>query len=275
MEFELILESFNKELLSLNSESEGITVLSRKCIYLCRKTLLKMRHLVVKKGFSSRAEEIHFFKVIKQPPLYNLLFYKKISYLEYNSSMRPKSKKIKYFKNELSNCNNFFLENIDFGQYREMKDTHLDKIYYTRKANLKPQLQLKSSEIYDLEFNTPKDILLAKFKTNDLVVQYIRARLDEIKHNDNYTTSLKKSLKWTGTKVDLIELIYALHATSNVQAGQSDIQSIASVFEDIFDINLGNYYRKFIEIRSRKIERTKFIDTLKSSLIQRMESADS
>lgn len=49
---------------------------------------------------------------------------------------------------------------------------------------------------------------------------------------------------------------------------------MAMACEQIFDLDLGNYYRKFLEIRARKIEPTKFLDRMKSSLLKRMQDAD-
>jgi hypothetical protein len=49
---------------------------------------------------------------------------------------------------------------------------------------------------------------------------------------------------------------------------------MAAVCEQIFNIDLGNYYHTFIEIRSRKSNSTKFIDKLKESLLKRIEESD-
>jgi len=88
----------------------------------------------------------------------------------------------------------------------------------------------------------------------------------------NYQFNSK--LFWTGNKVDLIELIYALHATGVVNSGTADIKGIASIYEQMFNIELGDFYRTFLEIRSRKINNTKFIDSLKDALIKRMDESD-
>ena len=81
-------------------------------------------------------------------------------------------------------------------------------------------------------------------------------------------------LSWTASKTDLIELIYALQASGAIKSGTAGIKEMASACESIFDLNLGNVYRTFLEIRERKIDLTKFIDRLKSALLQRMEETD-
>lgn len=69
-------------------------------------------------------------------------------------------------------------------------------------------------------------------------------------------------------------MIYALHAQGAVDNGKADIKDIAAVFEHLFNVELGDYYRTFLEIRVRKTGRTKFIDSLRNSLIKRMDEAD-
>ena len=72
----------------------------------------------------------------------------------------------------------------------------------------------------------------------------------------------------------MIELIYAIKASGSVKENTS-IREIAIACEGLFDVDLGNYYRKFIELRNRKIvERTRYIDKLKSNLLDRMNEAD-
>ena len=84
----------------------------------------------------------------------------------------------------------------------------------------------------------------------------------------------QSKLFWTGNKTDLIELIYALHSSGAVNSGTADIKEMASACEQMFNIDLGDYYRTFLEIRSRKMNQTKFIDKLKNSLENKMLDSD-
>jgi hypothetical protein len=74
--------------------------------------------------------------------------------------------------------------------------------------------------------------------------------------------------------VALIELIYALHSEGTFNNGASDLKDIAAYFEHVFNINLGQYRRTFLEIRIRKSDRTKFINSLKESLTKKMNDTD-
>ena len=82
----------------------------------------------------------------------------------------------------------------------------------------------------------------------------------------------KSLLSWTASKTALTELIYALH--SQGAFGNTDIISITKTFESTFNINLGDFYHTFMELKARKINRTKFLDSLKESLLKKMDEED-
>ena len=81
-------------------------------------------------------------------------------------------------------------------------------------------------------------------------------------------------LKWTAPKVALTELLYALNSEGVFNNGTADLKDIAEFFEYIFEIDLGQYRRTFLEIRARKSDRTKFISSLNEALLKRMDNAD-
>src|SRR5690606_10371144 len=82
------------------------------------------------------------------------------------------------------------------------------------------------------------------------------------------------ALRWTTSKVDLIELTYSLHASGVFNNGRADIKEIAEYFQVMFDVELGQYNRFFYDIRGRKINKTKFVDFLKEALLRRIKEAD-
>lgn len=42
----------------------------------------------------------------------------------------------------------------------------------------------------------------------------------------------------------------------------------------LFNVDLGDFYHTFLELKSRKMNRTKFLDSLKESLIKKMDEQD-
>ncbi len=122
----------------------------------------------------------------------------------------------------------------------------------------------------DPNFSTSHDYKAAKIIANDLIQVYLEDQL----HNTVYkekSTNLPK-LNWGGSKTALTELIYALHAQGAFD--NADIKIIAKTFESIFHIDLGDFYHTFMELKNRKVNRTKFLDSLRDALIKRMEEQE-
>lgn len=120
----------------------------------------------------------------------------------------------------------------------------------------------------DHSFSTSHDYKVAKIIANDLIQLYLEDQLN----NNSYTHQKKSNsslLSWTGNKTALTELIYALY--SQGVFGNTDIKVIAKTFESSFNISLGDFYHTFMELKSQKINRTKFLDSLRDSLIRKMD----
>ena len=128
----------------------------------------------------------------------------------------------------------------------------------------------------DNRFSTSHDYKVAKIIANEKIKTYIETEILKLeqKEKTNSNNTNTKTQKWTGSKVGLIELIYALHTEGVFNNGTSELKEVATFFETTFNIDLGQFNRAFLEIRARKSERTKFINTLKEKLILRMDDAD-
>ena len=72
----------------------------------------------------------------------------------------------------------------------------------------------------------------------------------------------------------MIELLYALNAAGVLNHGQLELNATVDLFEKMFNVDLGQYHRSFLELRERKNARTKFLDFLKEVLTRKMDDAD-
>lgn len=72
----------------------------------------------------------------------------------------------------------------------------------------------------------------------------------------------------------MTELIYELHYQGVFDNGSSDIWLIAKFFESTFNIDLGNLYQTYLELRTRKMSKTKFLDALRDGLIKKKDDRD-
>jgi hypothetical protein len=86
---------------------------------------------------------------------------------------------------------------------------------------------------------------------------------------------VKNNLTWTATKTDLIELVYALKYSGAINGGAAQVKEITKSLETFFDIDLGNFYKTYSEIKSRTKDRSKFLNKLSENLVSRLEQDDS
>ncbi len=266
-----------KEIKQLEVEKISILKQAEQSIYLINQALVEIKGYIRKNGFSSPNEEILFFKEIK-PTIYSkLIYYVKIFNIE---SRRPngsdKSQK-KYLLNELDKLEKYFSDNLEFYQYMRNNMTYLDDKYFVR-GRLDLRLYVDTF-IYDADpdFSTSHDYKVAKILANDLLNIYLKSELaimerKDLSANKNFIIS-KGKYTWTDSKAALTEFIYAIHSVKCINNGNIEIKEIADFLESLFRINLGDYYRDYLQIKSRQ-NQTKFLDALKNSLINRINEQD-
>ncbi|WP_449384908.1 RteC domain-containing protein [Chryseobacterium shandongense] len=145
-----------------------------------------------------------------------------------------------------------------------------EKLFVQGKYDIKLSLDTFYFEA-DKNFSTSHDYKVAKIIANDLIQIYLEDQLNNINHKKSSDGS---SLNWTESKTALTELIYALHSQGVFDNGNADIKVIAKTFESTFNISLGDFYHTFMELKSRKINRTKFLDSLCDALIKKMDEKE-
>ena len=180
-----------------------------------------------------------------------------------------------YYEAEQANIKDFFDKNLDFYQYYRTNSTFLDEKYFLR-GNVDFKINLNNYYFeFDPKFSTTQDCKVALIMANDLLSIYIDKKIIELEKalNGIYTTQISK-LQWTASKVALIELIYALQTEGVFNNGTANVKDNANRFPETFNVDLGQYRRMFLDIRTRKDDRAKFINTLKDKLLLRMEETD-
>ncbi len=83
------------------------------------------------------------------------------------------------------------------------------------------------------------------------------------------------NLQWTGTKVALVELTYALHNNKVLNNGNTSLNECIKAIENFFNIEIRQHNRIFLEIRNRKtIQKTSFLNNLSENLNKKMNELD-
>ncbi|SDG20901.1 RteC domain-containing protein [Epilithonimonas hungarica] len=270
--FNEIYTKLNDAIVELSLESENQISLSENVICKILETLSDLKKYVLKLDFKNQEEEIYFFKELK-PKIVSLLIYHNSIYKIETKKPYGGNKSIKkYLNNELSKLKRYFDNNLEFYKYYRTNSTYLDHKYFVRgKHDIKLSLDSYSFEA-DQCFSTSHDYKVAKIIANDQIQVYLEDYLYNAKPiNKSIDSTI---LNWTGSKTALIELIYALHSFGVFDNGNTDIKLIAKSVETLFNIDLGDFYHTFLEIRNRKINRTKFLDALRESLVRKMDEQD-
>lgn len=273
-----ILKKLDNKLDILEIEEQDILLKAEKGIKIAKQTLKSIRSIVVDYEFETKLEEIHFFKCTK-PKIYSkLIYYVKLFNIESKRPRGSNKSQVKYLNNYIEKLQTYFNDNLDFYHYYRREATVFDEQYFLRgKADIR--LFPDSFHFFvDEEFATSHDSTVASILAYDLLIVHLKREIDKLENNGNYASlrllQSKTKITWTAHKIYLIELIYALHSTDVINNGTVDIKDIVYFVEKTFKVDLGDYYRAFLEIRMRKNGRTKFLDILKKQLTKRMNDTD-
>jgi hypothetical protein len=272
-----LLAELEDQLTFIDLEQDDPLKSSQLSIEVCLNAVGKLKSIILKHKFKSQGEEIKFFKTVKPKFLSPLIYHLKIFKIESRKPNGSDKIRKKYLLNELDKLKHYFDSNLDFYRYYRTQSNYLDHKYFLRG---KYDIRLTVDSFFfeaDERFCTSHDFKVAKILAHDRLQVYLEEELSNLDRKETSMISQdvpKVKLYWTESKTSLIELIYALHSQGAVDNGKADIKDIAALFEHLFGIELGDYYRTFLEIRVRKTGRTKFIDSLKQSLIKRMDEAD-
>jgi hypothetical protein len=248
---------------------------TEQSILCVKKCLQDLKDCICNNPFDSTDDEIFFFKEIKPSIFRKLIFYIEVFRIESRRPVGNCCDQKKYLLREQKKLRSFFNENVEFYTYYRNKSTHLDEKYFLRN---KLDIHLCIDDYFfnsDPCFSTSRDCKVARILANDMLNNHLNEQLnllDHPKEQPRPETSKCKSV-WTDPKIALIELVYALQATGSINNGSCDIREIAHLFETIFNIELGDFYRSFMEIKTRQ-NPTKFLDTLRSALIHKIEEQD-
>lgn len=278
-----VMGKYNQIIFDLSLKLEKIEDSSDKileqvefAILHCKNALEQMRELVFQEGFPDQECEIYFFKKRKTEVYSKLLYYLEVFDIQSNLPIVDRQCHIHYYKKKRKKYFEFMKEHQAEVQYLQCDYSHFDKNYFTRDCSEIPLPKRNEYYLIDERFHTWHDHTFSTIIANQMLIEYIQK---EIRKFDGYKIGgqlpIKSKSKWTGKKIFLIELAYGIHHTEMVNGGNSEIKEIIEGFEQMFDVELKEHSRSFIEIKRRKIDRTKFLDIMKSRLEDRMDESDS
>jgi hypothetical protein len=275
----MLLQKSDELLLALQEELNGISVqhgnmsLSRMTASMVavRKALMKLKALLKETPFPDFSSEIYFFKNVK-PKFYSLqIYYAKLFNLDNSKPCGTIEDLINHYKLELNVIERYYRNNRFMYEYYRLGMDEMDKMYFIRGAEIQTILLPNIPEM-NADFATSCDYLFSKFRAYEMLSGELLNRIDQLKGHPNSMEEQKPELKWTGDKVNLVEVIYALHFTGQLNNGNADISAIIRFMEKHLQIDLSRAYRDFTDIRNRKsTSPTRYIDQMRESIHKRMD----
>ncbi|WP_341222131.1 RteC domain-containing protein [Polaribacter atrinae] len=245
-----------------------------------KKYLHQIRVYVRTLSFKNTQEEITFFKNIKPGICGEIKFFKIQMAYKTEKPFVSIEKQKKHIHKELRSLESKKKKNLNFYRYIKQGQTALDEMYFVRGNE---QLALFSQTDYpdiDPEFTTSHDLLASEVVTYELLSNYFKQELHCLANlesgcYDTFSTKMTSdNFTWTASKTDLVELIYALKVTGAINGGDTQMKEITEVFGQLFNVDLGNYYKTFGEIKNRQNNQAKFLSNLSLNLISKLEIDD-
>ena len=235
----------------------------------------ELKVFVATNPFAEQSEEIYFFKYEKPKFFAERLYALEVFTVESNKPLSDELLLKAYYESELRVIKRFFDQHRFLYQYYLLDGSEMDATYFTRGGE--PSLLfLPDIRETDPLFSTAGDFLFAKFMALERLQEYLIAQLYSPENTGTYQFKRRgKPLKWTGDKSNLIEVAYGLFETGQLNDGEATISDIIEWLEDTLDINLSRYYRRFTEIKMRKvISPTKYLEEMRDAVLKRIDEGD-
>lgn len=274
--FDSLMLNVKAEIQTIETCETDILVICQKTICFLQDTLAGLKRFFVPYHFKDNSEEIQFFKELKPQIMCYLIYYNSLYNIELKCPNGSEEAVKQYFNSELDSLTDYFDSNLSFYQYYRTNAEYLDEKYFLRgKINIHLIIDNNFFDS-DPQFSTSYDYKVAKILANELLKIYLTNRIKELT-NEGLRKKNNGSccqMIWTGSKRGLVELIYAFDTCGAFDKGTVDIKTIAMNFEKMFNIDLGDFYHIYMEIKGRKINRTRYLDILQKNLLRRMEEED-
>ncbi len=274
-----LINQLEQNLVTLENQNSDIRYKSEQGIKLIKATLHQIMPLVIDKTFETPELEIEFFKIIKPQIFSKLIFYVKRFNIESKRPRGSNKEQAKYLNGHIKKLQNFFNNNLEFYNYYKVGATYLDHQYFIR-DQMDIRLNIEAYHFFtDKQFSTSHDSTVSTVLAHDALIIYLKDEINKLITTNTMETIINpfhqdSELHWTGRYVEIVELAYALYATGKINNGNIDIKSVVLAVQKMFNIDNDNYYNTFTEVRSRKINPTKFIDLLKDSLQKYIDNLD-
>ena len=268
-------QELERDFVFLKSSESNTIVGCQKIIYFLEKKLKLLNKWLKNHSFECEKKEIYFFKELKPSLISKILFYQNV--LKIESTLPPgKKAKRKHYIKAINKLTEVTRENRDFYEYYRSRATYNDHKYFVRRPYKDILRDDPMQLFFDSKISTSHEYQVAILIGSDMLVNYLERKIDEINDKNgaaNFRAPINYS--WSGSKIDLVELIYALKHAGLINNGNTEVKELATHLGKVFNIELeDNIYRIYQDIKLRKTVRTKFLNKLADNLNNKLNEED-
>lgn len=238
--------------------------------FLSSRTFKLMREVINRNKFASIEDEVYFFKFVLPDIISELKLSKTIKKHVYKLKNTNEEFALSFIKNQIRKKKKGLDKFILLIEYYDEGSTLNDLTWFTVSHLQLNHSSVGWSSVLNEKYSTNMNVKVAKMRYYQKLIDFyqrkIRIKSALIFENTKYIKN-QSQLKWTGTKSEFTELVYALSKSKVINHGQAKLSEISnqmsSVFQTATDINI---YSVFDEIKKRKKEPTKFLNEMQKSL---------
>lgn len=268
-------QELERDFVLLKSSESNTIVGCQNIIYFLEKKLKKLNKWLKKHHFKCEKNEVYFFKKLKPSLISKIFFYQNV--LKIESTLPPGKKgKRKHYIKAINLASKINLHNREFYEYYRSRATYNDHKYFVRRPYKDIFRDDPMQLFFDSKISTSHEYQVAKLICSDMLVNYLERKIDEI-NSKNEAANFREPVNytWSGTKIDLVELIYALKHAGLINNGNTDVKELATHLGKVFNIDLeDNIYRIYQDIKLRKTVRTKFLNRITDNFNQKLNEED-
>lgn len=261
-----LLSELEQRLLEIDSRRNSPIEKCSEKVKVCQDLISTLRQLYQEASLDTIPKQIHFFKEVK-PKFFSELHYNHRMITFYKDRPRGSTKlKDKYINQCMEEASSYMQKHCEFRNYINMKSDHMDEVYFTKREYC-PKLHGSFEYPLEPEFSSPADPTYSCLLAADRFMQFLKNEKFTLKNPTlDPSWDYQKTLDWQGSKTDLVELVYALHAAGKLKG---DLKHSFAVMEKALNIDIGNYYRLYTDIKLKRNPHS-MLDDMRESLSEKI-----
>lgn len=239
----------------------------KSCVGVLREGVLQMAKTVEEEGFATRTGEVAYFKQ-EAPKIYGrLFFYMKLVQIEGWRQYYCGERFLEELRGALREAEAYLEKHATMCEYHYQERTYWDEHLFTRRSGG----DWPAEEVGTFIGNdfTLGSYWVSWILANEWLREWVTAELEKGQRPEGGRLITK--LKWTGQKVELVELFYSLHLKGCFNGGKITLKGAMEWAEDNFEIELGNFHTTIDEMSIRKKGRTRFLHELAAAVEMKMD----